>query len=461
MKKKILSFVLSVSMLFSALTFSSCEKSPTGKDGFFSAENSFEALISSMTANMYTDAIAELFRNNTIKNDYSLSLSGGNLADTLKLEYTSLSSASASKGVDKAVISYLNSDLDLNVYRTNSSAYLDSDALFKKYVDITSLFSESEDDEILGQFLFNYNNSVIASKIKEICKNTLTEDCFTDSFNTITVDDKERELNVISLNLTHEQTAELLNTVCESLKSDDEAMSIIAGFLSPLTADEQQAKQKAAQRLDEIFKKLTDSENDLTLKYSRGIYKNMSVYEDFTLGKDGYVKLLYIFADGKKDTATLDITLAGVKVIDAEYALEGYSISPTRRIHIKTPDSEIKLTAETVSVSGKKVVSNVTLDMIGKSSQHTVSGKLTAELTSLSSFSADFSGKYTHDDVINDITLIGTTDLNSSDRIEIPEITSDKVYDLSSTLGKAEFSIDIALKSAANCPDLYKLLFKR
>ncbi len=453
-------------LICSSVFTASCSKPPSGKDGFFDTASSLDALFSSVSSDLYTDAISKLLKNNTVKSDYTFALKGGELEDELKFTYNSVVSNSQQIGVDSLDIGYKDGTLDFTLYRTDSGAYLDSDAMFGKYLNVTDLYNyktdseekNSEQTDMISRLISGSNASLLKDKIIDAAKQNITDEHFTDSLDTITADEKAREINVITLTLTDKETRELIRKISDTLKEDDEALDALADILCPdASADE--VETKTAERLDYIVSEITDSDDNMALQYSRGIYKKLSVYENIVCGTENDFKLLYIFADGEKDTATLDVTLDSEKIIDAEYTLEGNVLNPTRRINVKLPQTQIYLVSQTTSASLKKNVSDVTLDIISDT-KTSIGGQLTVEFTSTTSFNIDFDGKFNSDTSSNDITLHGTTDLDSKDEISLPDITSDQVYNLDSAAGKAEFAFDLALKPLKNCPELYELLFK-
>ncbi len=418
--------MLSFITVFSMLSFCSCAKTPVGKSGFFDSQSSLSPLLSSVTFGIYCDDTTELLEKDTVKNSYTATVSGAELESDLTLTLSSLSSSAKKQSTGNMNISYLNENVDISFIGNNGNTYIQSAPLFKKYVSLNGAVAQTDNEYL--KLLFANSDSLSAELLDKL-KEITYESQFSGSKNSVTVDGKERELDVITLSLNSEQTKEYLNSVAEN------------------------------ESIFKILNALSVSEKNLPMKYSRGIYKNTVYYEDITIGEENEFKLFYIFADGKKDSATLDVTLDGEKLIEAEYTLEGAKDAPTKRINIKLPDTEIKLVFSASTVKRRRIVADVTLDII-TDGVFTVSGTFTGEARSKTEFSVAFDGKCQTDGTSYSLKIDGITDIGSAEEPNAEQLTSEQIYAVNSSSDLAGIAMDIAVNASSSCPALFDLITK-
>ncbi len=362
MKKRFLCIFLIITVLASAFNFQSCTKISKGKDGFFGAVSSLDLLLTSVMGGYYSEQVKECFLNNTVQFSLTATAVQKDLDDEIFAEFTSLFNSAQKQSQHSLALNYADQPLKFDLYGNDKKFYLGSDAL-NKYADVTNYFSLGDTER--------YINAVFFSQLLKNIEDSVSDEHFSNSLDSVTVDDAERDLNMITLSLSKEEVSALI--------SDDRPVA--------------------------------------SLKYSRGIHNGVVYLEQLEYGD---VKLFYIFSDGDKDNAVLQITLGEKKVLDIEYSLEGHKDFPTRRIIARSVNGEFKLTAETVSSTNTNSEYRVTLDIIGN---HTTSfiGDVNLEKTSFTEYKLALSGKLHADTLYLDISGNAYLNLNSANAPTLPQ----------------------------------------
>ncbi len=358
MKRNALLLILLMSLI-TTFCLSSCEKSTGGKDGFFSAESSLDNLMNSVFGRYYSGESG----NSTAEISLNATLTDEKLEGPMKVELNSLLNGSNVEFKHSLKLDYIDRTVDLTLFNSNSGSYISSPAILEKDVNVTELFSLGEADK--------YIKLIYSSDFLNNVKDQASANSFTDSFESVPVDGKEQSLSVITLTLDNTE----LNKYTEA---------------------------------DGI---------DSSLRYSRGIHQGTVYFEEIVIGK---FRLIYIFSDGNKDKATLDISYESAKLLEAEYSLEGHLTDPTRRIYAKTPNGELKLSVESLTGTNTKNSFKVTLDIVGK---HTFSyfGNVSVEKNFDEGFTLYVDGRLDTDSLSIDISGEGKYISNTSEKLAFPE----------------------------------------